>query len=507
LPDEPFDLGRDLAGQIGRVAGPVLAVVVYVALLQAKGLSADGRTVAAIGTLMAVFWMTEALPLPATSLLPLVLFPLSGVLSFSATATPYASRFVFLFMGGFMIATAIERWDLHRRIALVTVLAVGTQPVRLVGGFMLATALLSMWISNTAAAMLMLPIALSSIGLLSREQPRADGPQRAELKSDGTDNFATCLLLGIAYAASIGGLGTLIGTPPNVFLAAFLYERGISIGFVQWMAVGVPLSAVFLLIAWLVLSKWVYPIRLQELPGGRRLIRRELAALGPVSRGQWTVLCVFLLTALMWVVRGPLTQWTWLIEHLPGVENVNDAIIAMGGTLLLFAIPVDLKRGVFALDWESAQRLPWGMLLLFGGGLSLAGAVGHSGLTEWIGAWVGGMAGLPLVAIIAAVVLIVILLTEVTSNTATTATFLPILYGVAVGLDVEPIKLLVPAAIAASCAFMLPVATPPNAIVFGSRQVTIGQMVRAGFWLNLIGVLLIMATMYTVGAWVLNANQ
>ena len=489
---------RDLVGWIGRIGGPLLAIAVYFLLPEGAGMTSDGRLVATFGVLMAVFWMTEAMPLPATSLLPLVLFPMSGVLTFSETAAPYANKFIFLFMGGFMIARGIERWGLHRRIALVTVLAVGTEPVRLVGGFMLATAGLSMWISNTASTMLMLPIATSSIALLAA---RREGT--VEAKPSGRDNFATCLLLGVAYAASIGGVSTLIGTPPNAFMAGFLQEKGVTIGFAQWMAVGVPLSAVFLVITWLMLTRFIYPIAHKEFPGGRELIQRELATLGPVSRGEWTVLCIFLSTALMWVVRKPLTEWEWLIDLIPAVANLNDAVIAMTGALLLFAIPVDCKRGVFALDWESAEKLPWGVLLIFGGGLSLAAAVGKSGLTEWIGGWVGGLGGLPVLAVIAAVVVIVIFLTELTSNIATTAAFLPILYGVALGLGVQEVMLIVPATLAASCAFMLPVATPPNAIVFASRHLTVGQMVRAGLWLNLIGIGLILLCIYTLAARVL----
>ena len=497
---KPLASGSSLVGWIGRLLGPVLAVTVYFALDGAEGLTADGRTVAAIGTLMAVFWMTEAMPLPATSLVPLVLFPMSGVLSFSEAATPYASQYIFLFMGGFMIAQAIERWDLHRRIALVTVLAVGTQPVRLVAGFMLATAMLSMWISNTAATMMMLPIALSSIGLLLKDSEDPEDPD------GGADNFAVCLLLGIAYAASIGGTGTLIGTPPNVIMAGFLHEKGIDVGFGRWMLLGVPLAAVFLTITWYCLTHWIYPIRQREFPGGRQLFRRQLDELGPVSRGQWSVLVVFVLTAVMWIVRKPLTDSAWLVDRVPAVANLNDAVIALGGALLLFLIPIDFRRGVFALDWESARKLPWGVLLLFGGGLSLAAAVGQTGLTEWFGSLVSGLAGLPHLAIVAAVVVLVILLTEVTSNTATTTALLPILFGVALGLKIDAVTLLVPATIAASCAFMLPVATPPNAIVFGSGRVSIGQMVAAGVWLNLIGAALIVAAIYALGARVLGIS-
>jgi sodium-dependent dicarboxylate transporter 2/3/5 len=320
------------------------------------------------------------------------------------------------------------------------------------------------------------------------------------------DSFSVCLLLGIAYAASIGGVATLIGTPPNAFMAGFLHKQGIEIGFGQWMLVGVPLAGGFLVIAWLVLTRWVYPVRQTRIDGGRRLIRYALDALGPVLRGEWIVLGVFLATALLWIVRQPLTKWTWLTGHVPPLANLNDAIIAMAAALVLFAVPVHPRRGVFALDWDSARRLPWGVLLLFGGGLSLAKGAQTAGLTEWIGGLVAGLEGLPTLALVAVVVVIVLLLTEVTSNLATTAALLPILYGVAVGLKIDPITVVAPATLAASCAFMLPVATPPNAIVFGSQQVSIAQMVRAGCWLNLAGLVVILAVMYTLGGWVLGVR-
>ena len=484
---------------IGRIAAPPLALAVYWLLPTGEaGLSDAGRTTAAVGCLMAVLWLTEAMPLAATALLPIVLFPLAGVTSIRDAAAPYAREYIFLFMGGFMLALAMERWNLHRRIALVTVLAVGTSPARLVGGFMLASAFLSLWISNTATTVMMLPIGLSLVAILS-DQLGSTGPtgmpgpsEPSSLPGRREANFATCLMLGIAYAASIGGMGTLIGTPPNLIFAAFVRQTfSLEIGFARWMAVALPLVALFLLIAWGVLTKLVFPVGAATIPGGRQVIRDEIAKLGPLTRGERTVLVVFALTALAWIAREPLTHWAWLARQVPAITRVHDAGIALAAAIALFVIPVDAGKGVFALDWRTAKKLPWGILLLFGGGLSLAAAVQSSGLTEWIGHQVAALRDMPPLVLVVLVAVTVTLLTEMTSNTATTSAFLPILGGVAVGIGVEPLRLLVPAALAASCAFMMPVATPPNALVFGSGHVTIRQMVKAGLWLNLIGVVLI----------------
>jgi len=480
--------------RFGRGAAPALAVGVYIALGAAAEIPDHARTTAAVGALMAVLWMTEALPLSATSLLPVVLFPLTRVMPFGQAAAPYASEYIFLFLGGFMIAQAIERWGLHRRIALVIVSAVGTQPARLIGGFMLATAFLSMWISNTATAVMMLPIALSVTGLFDPQEQRA-----GSTPPPAADNFSVCLLLGIAYAASIGGVGTLIGTPPNAMLAGFLEQRDIRIGFAEWMAMGVPFGAVLLVLTWLLLTRILYPVGSESVARVSDEIAWQRKHLGPISRGEWNVLCVFVVTAVLWIVRTPLANWKWLVERVPAVAELNDAMIALSGALVLFAIPVDRKQGQFTLDWTTARTLPWGVLLLFGGGLSLAEAAADSGLTDWIGSSVSGLAGAPTILLVFAISLLVIFLTELTSNTATAAAFLPIGMGIASGLGIDPMLLLVPSTLAASCAFMLPVATPPNAIVFSSRRVTIAQMVKAGFWLNLAVVALIPVLMYTIG--------
>ena len=483
---------------VGRIGGPVLAVLVYVLLpVGPDGLTEAGRGTAAVGTLMAVWWITEALPLPATSLLPIALFPLLGVADVGEATAPYASDIIFLFMGGFLLALAMQRWGLHRRIALLTVMAVGTRPVRVVGGFMLATAALSMWVSNTATTVLMLPIGLSVLHLVYDRD--AD-----EITGEGAPAFATCLMLAIAYAASIGSLATLIGTPPNLFMAGFLEQAyGVEIGFAQWMLVGLPLATVFLAITYVVLTRWVYPPGIAEIPGGRELFRGELQRLGAVGRGERVVLTVFVCTAAAWVLRAPLTESAALLAVLPGLAGLSDAGIAIIAAIVLFLVPVDWRRGVFTLDWATARKLPWGVLLLFGGGLSLAGGVRSSELDAWIGLQVAGLGGLPIVLLVAAVAAAVVFLTELTSNTATAATFLPILGGVALGLGLDPVGLVVPAALAATCAFMMPVATPPNAIVFGSGHITIPQMVRAGWWLNLTAIVLITLVTTTLAGVVL----
>ncbi|OQO94047.1 anion transporter [Saccharomonospora piscinae] len=475
---------------IGMALGPVLAVVAFLVL--PDSLSTNGKITAAVAVLMAVWWVTEALPLAVTALLPLVLFPFLGVSEIGDAAAPYADDVIFLFMGGFMIALAMQRWNLHKRVALRTVLAVGTKPVMLIAGFMIATAFISMWVSNTATAVMMMPIGLSVLGLVSQ---LGDGK--------GDVNFATALMLGIAYAASIGSLSTIIGTPPNTLLVGYLEENfDITISFGQWMLFGLPISIVLLVLAWFVLTRVVFKPRLTSLPGGRELIRGQLDEMGPMSRGEWNALAVFVAAALSWIVIPTLADIDAVSGALPWLANISDAGIAIAAATVLFALPVNRAEGVRTLDWETATRLPWGILLLFGGGLSLSSHFTDTGLSEWIGEQVTGLSALPVIILVAAVVALVLVLTELTSNTATAAAFLPILGGVAVGLGYGPMVLVVPAALAATCAFMLPVATPPNAIVFGTGHVTIGQMVRGGVWLNVISVILVTLAAYTLGAWV-----
>ena len=435
---------------------------------------------AAVGIFMACWWITEAVPIPATALTPLLLFPLLGILPIGETAEPYANPIIFLFLGGFVIALAMERHGLHRRIALRVVRAMGVHPPVLVFGFMCATAFLSMWVSNTATVVMMLPIGLSVVRLVKPEA----GDEAMDF------NFAISLMLGIAYAASIGGLATLIGTPPNALLAAFMRESyDVEVGFAQWMAVGLPLVVIALPLSWLVLTKVVFPIRITEIPGGTQAIRDAYDSLGPISRAERSVAVIFVVTAVLWITR-PL-----LDARIPGL---SDTSIAIAAALATFIVPVSLKEGEFLMDWQTAERLPWGVLLLFGGGLALAGAITATGLAEWIGAAMAGLQAWPLLLTVVLLTTVIIFLTELTSNTATAAAFLPLVASLAIGLGENPLLLLVPAALAASCAFMLPVATPPNAIVYGSGYVTIPQMARAGIWLNMLFIALITLIVYTL---------
>jgi sodium-dependent dicarboxylate transporter 2/3/5 len=514
-----------LAARIGLVAGPVLAVAVFFTLPDGGegGLSDAARACGGVATLMAVWWMTEALPLEATALLPLVLLPLSGVYegsgAFKRVAAPYADPAIFLFLGGFMIALAIERWGLHRRIALLTLLAVGTSPSRLVGGFLLATGLISMWISNTATAVMMLPIGMAVVGLLSerlkgsgfgvqgadegRGQETGNRGQETGDRGQDAANLANSILLAIAYAASLGGFATLVGTPPNIYFAGYMRDQGLPIDFGRWMLFATPLSWLYLLIAWLLLTRWLFPVRIQQIPGGRELIVEEYGKLGPISRGEWTVLVVFLCTAALWMFREPIVKWEWLMAAIPAIKSVDDSVVAMMGAIALFLIPVDPARHVFTLDWKTAVKLPWGVLLLFGGGLSLAGAMNDSGLARWIGQQVGVLAGLPTFWQIVLIVALIVFSGELTSNLAAVVALLPILFEVARGLKLDPLLLCVPAVVAASCGFMLPVATPPNAIVFGSGHIKLGQMVRAGLILDLVAVVLIPIFTYVAGGAIL----
>lgn len=486
----------DKVAWTGALVGPLLGLVTYLWLPAGVegGLTDAGRATAAVGVWMAIWWMTEAVPLAATALLPIVVFPLTGVLPAARTLAPYASDIVFLFMGGFMIGLAMQRWGLHTRIALTIVRLVGTQPSRLVAGFMLATASLSLWISNTAAAVMLLPVGTSVMALLhERLDTRAPGMGPA------LRNFGTCLMLAIAYGASIGGLGTLIGSPPNLVLAQYARaELGIDVTMLDWMRIGLPLVALMLPITWLFLTRVAFPIRFEVPPELAREIADEVSRLGPMTRGERLVLAVFTATALGWIFRPQIAAWT-------GLDGLSDAIIGMTGALALFLLPVDARRRVFALDWPTAQTLPWGVLLLFGGGLSLAAAISGNGVDAWLASGFGALAGLKTLWVLVAATTLVIFLTELSSNTAVANTFIPILAAASIGLGIEPMPVLFAAALACTCAFMLPVATPPNAIVFSSGLVTVGQMLRAGIGLNLIAIVLIALVIRLFGTWLLPA--
>lgn len=502
-PPEPAVRRRRIIGLFG---GIILALLIFFLMpdsaidtvtavakpKDAETMSATGlKLTAAVAVLMGAWWMTEAIPLAATALVPLVAFPLMQVSNFKTTAAPYASGTIFLFMGGFMLALAMQRWNLHRRIALLTVLAVGTKPKQLVLGFMLATGFISMWVSNTATAVMMLPIGISVLVLTGQLTKDNGGEDKKQTK------FATSLMLGIAYAASIGSLGTIIGTPPNTLLIAYLKEtHDIHLGFGQWMLMGVPLAVVFLLIAWYLLTSVLFKPEIDEIPGGKELIREELRKLGPWSAGEIAVGLVFLAAAL---------SWSLLPTLLPN-RGITDEAIAMVVALVLFLVPAPGSKGVRLLDWASAKELPWDVLLLFGGGLALSNQFSKQGLSIWIGETAKGLSVLPTVLIVVAVTALVIFLTELTSNTATAAAFLPIIGGVAIGIGVDPLLLVVPVALAATCAFMLPVATPPNAIAYGSGYIPMSAMVKAGIWLNIIGVILITVTVFVLGVPVLGIS-
>jgi len=475
------------AKKIGLFLGP-LVFFVLLAIQAPAAFGSGAWQVLALAAFMLVWWVTEAVPIPVTALLPMVGLPLLGISDMKTAAAPYASPIVFLFMGGFMIALAMERWRLHRRIALNIVRLTGTNANGIILGFMLATALLSMWISNTATTVMMLPIALSVIDLLTREQ--GDYPER------GIRYFSLSMMLGIAYAANIGGTATLIGTPPNVVFAGYIRQTfDYEVSFAGWMLIGVPFAAVLLALTYLLLVRRLYPNRLGAFAGARALIDRELHGLGPMTRGERRTLVVFLATAACWIFRVQLNQL------LPGLE-LTDPVIAMLAAIVLFVIPVDFPNGRFLLDWQDTEKLPWGILLLFGGGLSLAGALESVGIIDLIGQQFAGVetAGLLLILGLAAVSLF---LTEIMSNVALVLVLLPVVGGIAVAAGIPPLIVCVPVTLAASCAFMLPMSTPPNAIVFASGYVQIPQLVRAGILLNIITILLVAILTKTLLPWVL----
>jgi sodium-dependent dicarboxylate transporter 2/3/5 len=463
---------------VGLLLGPLLMLALLLSPLPG-GMSEAGLRVAAVATLMAVWWLTEAIPIPATALLPVALFPVLGVMSGADITRAYGHHLIYLFLGGFLIAVTMEKWNLHHRIALHTIRLVGVTPQRIVLGFMLATAFLSMWISNTATTMMMVTIAVAVLHEIK---------QKMEHES-GEFQFGTALMLGIGYAASIGGVATLIGTPPNAIFAGVVEKTyGYSISFLDWMRFGLPLAMVMLLITWLYLTRVVFRSGIAELPGGRAFIRDQLERLGPMTRQEKHVAMVFCGVAALWILRG--------LYQPAALHMVKDSTIAIAGALLLFLIPVNLEKREFLLDWKTAVTIPWDIIILFGGGFALAQGFQDSGLTGWLAERLTVLQDVDLIMVIMAIVLLVIFLTEVTSNTATASLLLPVMGALAAALEVHPFGAMVAAVVAASFAFMLPVATPPNAIVFSSRYVTISQMAKAGVWLNLIGVVVISGFVY-----------
>lgn len=504
MADDEYSLTK----KIGLIGGPILFVLLLM-LPTPEGMSPEGHRAGAVAFLMAVWWMTEALPLAATALLPVPLYPMLGVLSGKEVTLAYGDDNIFLFMGGFFIAMAMQKWGLHERIALNIVVKTGTDPSRLVLGFMLATAFLSMWISNTATTLMMLPIAMAVITEMSKRSGKGD-----------VAKFSVCLLLGVAYSASIGGVATLIGTPPNGVLLSQYGEmfqtapegmseadylasglRAPDIGFLQWMMIGIPFSAVMLPMSWLLMTRVLFHFKDLHFEGAREEIQSRLTALGKIGRGETIVLIVWIMTALAWVFLkdiklGGLTIPGWS-NLFPNASYIRNSTVAMFAAILLFALPVNLKKREFALDWEWAIKIPWGVLILFGGGLAIAKAFTTTGLVVWVATKLTLLEGVSPLLVIVCIALMLTFLTELTSNLATTSIMLPILgSAVAPALGVNPLLLMIPAAMSASCAFMLPVATPPNAIVFGGGHMTVAQMARAGLLINLMGVVLITLITY-----------
>ncbi|MBL7978956.1 MAG: DASS family sodium-coupled anion symporter [Bacteroidetes Order II. Incertae sedis bacterium] len=471
---------------VGLVLGPLFLVVMQL-LPAPEGMSEAAWNTASVAMLMATWWITEAIPIPITSLIPIVLFPIMGVLKIGEATAPYADPVVYMFMGGFIIALAMEKWNLHKRIALGIIQKVGTSPERLIFGFMLSAAFISMWINNTATTMMMLPIALSVVRLLYSE-----GENKEQ------HNFVVVLMLAIAHASTIGGIGTLIGTAPNMFFAGFMSKTyGIQIGFLDWMLAVMPLVFLSIPLVTIILTRLVFPIKIKEIEGAKEMVTREKNSLGSLSVAEKWVGFAFILVAFLWVFKS-------LSEPVFGLKTpfLSDAGIGITGCVILFLIPLNLKRGVFVMDWQTASKLPWELILLFGGGLSLAEAIGTSGLAVWIGNSLSALSILPTLLLLFCIVVLTIILTEFTSNTALTATLLPVLGPVALQMGENPLLLLIPATIAASTGFMMPVGTPPNAIVYGTGYIKVTEMIRAGIWLNLLFAVLVTALAYTLITWV-----
>lgn len=455
----------------GLVGGLLLAALTILVL--PADLNTAARLTAGVVVLMGTWWMTEAVPIPVTALLPLVLFPAMGIAGIDDVANSYANDTLFLFLGGFMIALGMQKWNLHRRIALRIVLLVGTRPTRLIAGLMIATALLGMWVSNTATAMMMIPLGMSVVALVEAQPGVKDNSR-----------FGVGLMLGIAYSATLSAFGTIVASPGNVFVVAYIEENfGYRITFLQWMMFGLPLAAVFMVLGWFVITKVLWKPELDEIPGGRQLIADELRSLGKMSAGELLVLVIFLATALSWIFVPVIFEDPW----------ATDPVIAMIAGILVFMIPARPGDGVMLMDWETANKTPWGTMILVGGGLALSAQIMSSGLSEWIGESLTVLGGLPVWFLIPAVVLLMLILTEFTSSMASITAFVPLVAGIAVSLGQDPVVIAIMVTQACQSAFMLPVASIPNAIAYGTGSVNIQQMVRTGLVFNLMGLVLVSA--------------
>ena len=462
---------------VGRVLGPSVFVIMMILGQWQDVMPVMAWRSAAVGLWMAIWWATEAIPVAVTAFLPIIVFAPLGITDLKGAAAPYANPIIYLFLGGFIMALAVERWSLHRRIALGILERSGTDGRRLVGGLMFVCALLSMWMTNTSTTMMLLPIVLSIVAVINDNVTGISDESRA--------NFQLAMLIGLAYAASIGGLATLIGTPPNAMLVGFMADNyGVEISFAHWMAVGIPVSMIMLPCAWYLLTRILFPVDIPANPAVEKHLHELRSELGPMSKAERRVAIIFGAVIFCWMVRVPVTEYL-------GLTGVSDAGIVMTAALLLFLIPSGDSTQPQLMTWNNATRVPWGVLILFGGGLSLAAAVSNTGLALWLGDLLAPLNAYGTAVLIIASVALVIFLTELTSNLATAATLLPVMAAIAVSAGVPPIMLTVPITIAASCAFMLPVATPPNAIIFSTGIVTIPQMVKAGFWLNVIAVVIV----------------
>jgi len=469
------------AQTVGLLLGPLLFVITLL-FFDPEGLSYEARAVLATTLWVATWWITEALPIPGTSLLPVVLLPITGAVDSAAVTSAYGDDIIFLFLGGFFIATAMEKWNLHKRMALAIIDFVGTSTQRILLGFMIATAFLSMWVSNTASVMMMIPMALAITAQVATALKGT--PEERDLPV-----FEKSLIFGVGYAGTIGGIGTLIGTPPNIILAAQARQLfDVEITFASWMMVGVPVVILLLSIAWVYLGRVAFRMRIKELPGGRRMIHEERKALGRISFEEKAVASVFAFAAFMWITRG----FIWA-DLLP---EIRDGMIAVFSALVLFAMPAKSHLARRVLDWRDAVKIPWGILLLFGGGLAIATGFRETGLSEWIGTQLTILDGFHLLVIVTCATMLILFLTEITSNTATATMILPVVASLALALNIHPFALMIPCAMAANCAFMLPVGTPPNAIIFATNKLSIMDMVRVGFLMNVIAVLMIVLMIY-----------
>jgi len=488
--------------RIGLFGGPLLGLLCYYLLPPHYStgpgewveFSQAGRTTLGMMVWMATWWLTEAVDIEVTALLPVVAFPLLGIAPLTKVLPPYAADVIFLFMGGFIIGLAIERWGLDRRIAFFTLRLVGARPGAIIGGFMVVTAFLSMWVSNTATAAMMVPIALSVIDLVLRSRTGTGLKESGGIPQDRIPerNFATGLLLCVAYAASIGGIATIIGSPPNGIAVRYIqqtFQKEVS--FFDWLLVGGPFTLIFLPIAWLMVTRVLFRCDMGEIAGGRQHFDEEYRKLGPLTRGEKIVLGVFSVTACLWIF-SPLLK-PMVIAGMKPLAGLSDAGIAMLAAMALFLIPVDRAKGVRAMDWDTAVKLPWGVLMLFGGGLTLAASIEANGVSEFIGNSSSGLAGLHPLLLLLAITAMTVFLSELTSNTAQVATMVPVLAAMAPVLGMNPYVLILACTLGASSAYMMPVGTPPNAIVFGTGLVRMPQMMKAGFWLNLAGILVIVA--------------